>query len=78
MGRPRKLTGGALIAARLEETGRSAHWLAEVLGKPDGTVSRYISGEREPRLAVAVQIADALDVDVRDLVADGSRTGTDG
>ena len=67
-----------LVLPRLEELGWTRHRLAEVLGVPDGTVSRYISEEREPVLKVAVKIADALGLDVRDLVSDANRTGTDG
>ena len=43
---------------------QSQHSLAERLGVSDATISRYVSGERQPSLRVAVQLAQATGLPV--------------
>jgi len=64
----RRKTGGPLIAARLEEFGWKPTELAEKLGVPDGTVSRWISEARSPSLSMGVELAKVLGVEVADLI----------
>jgi len=68
MSKKKKLMGGALIADRLDALGHSQAWLAEAVGVPAGTVSRWVRGDREPSLPSAVRLSDVLGVDVRDLI----------
>lgn len=77
MGKAQKLTGGALIAARLEEFGWTQHRLAETVDVHDGTVSRWISGACGLSGPMLLKVADALGVDASDLI-ETKRTGTDG
>lgn len=48
--------------------------LAARIGVTRAAMSRYVSGEREPRLVTLVRIAEELDVNVDDLVAAESRS----
>jgi len=43
-------------------------WLAEALGKNEATVSRWCTNEMQPSLETLVSIANALNVDVRELL----------
>ena len=43
-------------------------WLADALKKNPSTVSLWTNNERQPSLETLIQIADALDVDVRELL----------
>lgn len=47
---------------------RTNKWLAEELGKSLTTVSRWCTNETQPSLEILVEIADILDVDIRDLI----------
>jgi transcriptional regulator with XRE-family HTH domain len=51
----------------LVEQKRTGKWLAETLGKDVATVSRWCSNVVQPSVETFVKIADALDVDMRDL-----------
>jgi predicted transcriptional regulator len=47
------------------------HDLAEIIGMPDATVSRWISGQRTPQLYNAISTLKALglvDIKVKDLL----------
>jgi putative transcriptional regulator len=43
-------------------------WLADKLGKNPTTISLWANNERQPSLETLIQIADVLDVDIRDLI----------
>lgn len=52
----------------LEEKGIKQTWLAEKLGKSYNMVNSYVQNRQQPRLEVLMQIAEILDVDVKDLI----------
>lgn len=52
----------------LEEKKLTQTWLAEKLGKSYNMVNSYVQNRQQPRLEVLVQIAQLLDVDVKDLL----------
>ncbi len=52
----------------LVEQQRTGKWLAETLGKNEATVSRWCTNESQPSLETLVEIANALKVDVKDLL----------
>lgn len=52
----------------LEEKGIKQTWLAEKLNKSYNMVNAYVQNRQQPRLEVLSEIADILDVDVRELI----------
>lgn len=56
------------IKVVLAENDRTNCWLAEAIGKNEATVSRWCSNKAQPSIDVFRQIAEALDVDVRELL----------
>ncbi|NLB25388.1 MAG: helix-turn-helix transcriptional regulator [Bacteroidales bacterium] len=50
------------------EQGRTNKWLAEQLGKNITTVSRWCTNETRPGIETMVEIAEILEVDVRELL----------
>ncbi|WP_321332541.1 helix-turn-helix transcriptional regulator [uncultured Bacteroides sp.] len=52
----------------LAEQNKTGKWLAEALGKNEATVSRWCTNEMQPSLETLVNIANALGVNVRDLL----------
>lgn len=52
----------------LVEQNKTGKWLAETLGKNEATVSRWCTNESQPSLETLVKIANALKVDVKDLL----------
>ncbi|MDN5217272.1 helix-turn-helix transcriptional regulator [Fulvivirgaceae bacterium BMA12] len=52
----------------LVEQGRTNKWLAEKLDKNTATVSRWCTNEMQPSIETLVEIANALNVNVRDLL----------
>ena len=52
----------------LVEQNRTGKWLAETLEKKDATVSRWCTNESQPSLETLIEIAKALNVDVKDLL----------
>jgi transcriptional regulator with XRE-family HTH domain len=52
----------------LVEQNKTGKWLAEILGKNEATVSRWCSNVSQPSLETLVKIANALKVDVKDLL----------
>jgi transcriptional regulator with XRE-family HTH domain len=56
------------IKVVLVENKRTNKWLAEQLGKDPATVSKWCTNAAQPSLEVLLQIADALNVDVKDLL----------
>jgi putative transcriptional regulator len=57
------------IKAVLAEQGKANLWLAEAMGKNKATVSKWCTNETQPSLETLFLIADALKVDVRELIA---------
>lgn len=52
----------------LEEKGIKQTWLAEKLGKSYNMVNGYVRNRQQPRLEILNEIADILNVDVRELI----------
>ena len=52
----------------LEEKGIKQTWLAEKLDKSYNMVNGYVQNRQQPRLEVINEIAEILDVDVRELI----------
>lgn len=52
----------------LAEKGRTNKWLTEQLGKTDMTVSRWVQNKSQPSLEQLVNIAQVLDIEVKDLI----------
>lgn len=52
----------------LEEKGIKQTWLAERLDKSYNMVNGYVQNRQQPRLEVLNEIAEILDVDVRELI----------
>ena len=52
----------------LEEKGIKQTWLAEKLDKSYNMVNGYVQNRQQPRLEVLNEIANILDVDVKDLI----------
>lgn len=56
------------IKAVLAEKGKTNLWLAERLGKNKTTISKWCTNDMQPTVASLFEIANALDVDVRELL----------
>ena len=56
------------IRVVLAEKDRTNKWLAEKIGKNRTTVSRWCTNDMQPSLETLTEIAEALDVDVRELL----------
>lgn len=56
------------IKVVLAEKNRTGIWLGEQIGKSNTTVSKYINQRVQPDLITLYAIADALDIDVRELI----------
>nr|WP_299202835.1 helix-turn-helix transcriptional regulator [uncultured Brumimicrobium sp.] len=54
----------------LKEKGVKANWLAEKMGKSYPTMIAYTSNSRQPSIEVLYQIAELLQVSVKDLLID--------
>ena len=52
----------------LAEKKRTNKWLAEQLGKDPATVSKWCTNKVQPNLETLIQIAQFLEVDVKDLL----------
>ena len=52
----------------LEEKGIKQTWLAEKLGKGYNMVNGYVQNRHQPRLEVLSEIAEIIDVDIKDLI----------
>ncbi len=71
---PRKLRHrAASLAEFLTFTGLSKTDFAELLGISPSAVSRYVSGERTPRLHLAVRISKLTGVPVSHLIPDAKK-----
>jgi len=56
------------IKVVLVEKGLSNNELAEKLGKSKATISRWCTNDMQPSLETLFEIAEVLDVDVRELL----------
>lgn len=52
----------------LKEKGIKQIWLADKLGKSYNMVNGYVQNRQQPRLEVLSEIANILNVDVRELI----------
>lgn len=52
----------------LVEQKRTGKWLAEVLSKNEATISRWCTNETQPSLDTLLEIAKALNVDIKELL----------
>ncbi len=52
----------------LADKGIKQTWLAEKLGKSYNMVNSYVQNRQQPRLEILIEIADILDVDVKELI----------
>ncbi|HTO14442.1 MAG TPA: helix-turn-helix transcriptional regulator [Edaphocola sp.] len=52
----------------LEQKGIKQTWLAEKLGKSYNMVNAYAQNRQQPRLETLLEIADILDIDVKELL----------
>lgn len=56
------------IKVVLAEHGYTNNWLADKLDKSKATVSRWCTNDMQPSIETLFEIADALEVDVRELL----------
>ena len=52
----------------LEQKGIKQTWLAEKLGKSYNMVNAYAKNRQQPRLETLMEIANILDIDVKELI----------
>ena len=57
-----------LIKKVLEDQGRTQRWLADKLGKSYNIVNSYVQNRQQPRLEIFMEIANLLDIDVKELI----------
>ncbi|WP_075341192.1 helix-turn-helix transcriptional regulator [Tenacibaculum agarivorans] len=57
----------------LQEKGIKQGFLAEKLGKSYNMVNSYVANRRQPRVEVLYQIAELLNVSVKDLLIDNKK-----
>lgn len=58
----------------LEEKGIKQKWLAEKLGKSYNMVNSYVQNRQQPRLEILYEIAERLNVEVKDLLIERKET----
>ena len=56
------------IKAVLADKQKTSKWLAEQLGKSETTMSRWASNKIQPSLEQLFEIANVLDIDVKELI----------
>jgi len=52
----------------LDERGIKQTWLAEQLGKSYNMVNAYVQNRQQPRLEILYEIANILEIDVKELL----------
>jgi transcriptional regulator with XRE-family HTH domain len=57
----------------LEEKGIKQKWLAEQLGKSYNMVNSYIQNRQQPRLEILFEIAQILNVEVKELIQEKNK-----
>jgi putative transcriptional regulator len=65
---PNNLTAMNRIKEVLADKGIKQTWLAEKLGKSYNMVNSYVQNRQQPRLEILIEIAEILDVDVKELI----------
>jgi transcriptional regulator with XRE-family HTH domain len=61
------------IKAVLADKDKTAKWLAQEIGRDRSTISRWCTNDVQPPLEVLYQIAELLEVDVRELLVPNKR-----
>lgn len=56
----------------LDQKGIKQKWLSDRLGKSYNMVNSYVTNKRQPSVEVLYQIAEILDVSVKDLLIDNT------
>lgn len=56
------------LKVALAETRRKNKWLAEQIGKDESTISQWCTNSRQPSLETLYKVANALDIDIRELL----------
>lgn len=56
------------IKVILVEKRLTSKWLASQLGKTESTVSRWCTNEKQPSVETFIEMANILDIDVRELL----------
>ena len=56
------------IKVILVERQKTNRWLAERMGKSENTISRWCSNKTQPSIVQLQEIANILDIDVRELL----------
>jgi transcriptional regulator with XRE-family HTH domain len=56
------------LKVALIERNRTSRWLAEALNMNPATISRWCSNKTQPSLDTLSEIANVLDIDIRDLL----------
>jgi len=62
------------IKVALVERRKTSKWLAEQIDKSETTVSRWVSNKIQPSVENLYEIADVLDMDVKDLLVSNRQT----
>ncbi len=57
----------------LKEKGIKQKWLAEQLGKSYNMVNSYIQNRQQPRLEILFEIAQILNVEVKELIQEQNK-----
>lgn len=65
---PKKSPPYNRIKAQLAEKGKTNLWLAEKMGMNKTSVSKWCTNSMQPTVETLFEIAEALDVDVRELL----------
>lgn len=58
----------------LEQKGIKQTWLAEKLGKSYNMVNAYVQNRQQPRLETLMEIANILDIDIKELIISNKET----
>ena len=61
----------------LAEKKRTNKWLAEQLGKDQGTISKWCTNTSQPSLETLFQIAECLGVQVQELIKERKKHATE-
>ena len=52
----------------LVKKGKTNRWLAEQLNKSEVTISRWCTNEVQPSIETFIEIAELLDIDIKELI----------
>ena len=56
------------LKAVLAEESKTSKWLANQLGRSESTISRWCTNEIQPSMDTFVEIAQLLNIDVKELI----------